>query len=194
MSLNIKDEETCRLVGELARLTGETMTGAITAALRERLQREKRQRDVARRVEEIHPQFLRELAGWLKHDRILDLSAYLAQNFLRYDGRGEVPSPIHAYLSTNFKELRNLPKDDYALRVKAKDRWYVADPQKATDLPELRTRGLLREFDEYRASPQRGPKLLRLEAVRTGLAAPAKPRTTARPERDGGTRRTALAN
>ena len=102
---------------------------------------------------EIHPQFLRELAGWLKHERMIDRSEFLAQSFLRYDGRREVPSPIHAYLFTSFKELRNLPKHDYALRVKAKDRWYVPDPQKATDLAALRTRGLLRDFDEYRASP-----------------------------------------
>ena len=60
--------------------------------------------------QEIHPHFIRELAGWLKHERMIDLSEFLAQNFLRYDGTGEVPSPIHAYLSTNFKELRNLPK------------------------------------------------------------------------------------
>ncbi len=119
--------------------------------------------------QEIHPQFIRELAGWLKHERMIDLAEFLAQNFLRYDGRGEVPSPIHAYLSTNFKELRSLPKDDYALRVKAKDRWYVPDPHKAADLAELRTRGLLREFDEYRASPQRRLKLFRLEAVRAGF-------------------------
>ena len=45
MSLNIKNEETCRLARELARLTGETMTGAISAALRERLERERRARD-----------------------------------------------------------------------------------------------------------------------------------------------------
>ena len=32
MVLNIKNEETCRLAGELARLTGETKTGAIRAA------------------------------------------------------------------------------------------------------------------------------------------------------------------
>ena len=119
--------------------------------------------------QEIHPQFIRELAGWLKHERMIDLSEFLAQNFLPYDGRGEVPSPIHAYLSTNFKELRNLPKDDYALRVKAKDRWYVPDPHKATDLTELRTHRLLREFDEYRASTQRRLKLFRLEAVRAGF-------------------------
>ena len=44
MSLNIKNEETQRLARELAQLTGETMTGAITVALRERLEREKRLR------------------------------------------------------------------------------------------------------------------------------------------------------
>ena len=53
MSLNIKNEETCRLAGELARLTGETMTGAITVALRERLQRENRKRNAEVRVQEL---------------------------------------------------------------------------------------------------------------------------------------------
>ena len=54
MSLNIKNEETCQLAGELARLTGETKTGAITVALRERLDREKRRRDVDARARELH--------------------------------------------------------------------------------------------------------------------------------------------
>ena len=53
MSLNIKNDETCRLAGELAQLTGETMTGAITVALRERLEREKRERSVENRVQEL---------------------------------------------------------------------------------------------------------------------------------------------
>ena len=53
MSLNIKNEETCRLASELARLTGETMTGAITVALRERLEREKRERDVETLVHDL---------------------------------------------------------------------------------------------------------------------------------------------
>ena len=53
MSLNIKNEETCRLAGELARLTGETMTGAITVALRERLEREKRERSAEALAREI---------------------------------------------------------------------------------------------------------------------------------------------
>ena len=39
MSLNIKNEETYRLAQELARLTGESMTAAVTGAVRERLER-----------------------------------------------------------------------------------------------------------------------------------------------------------
>ena len=55
MSLNIKNEETCRLAEELAELTGETKTGAITMALRERLERERGERDaeVQARLERI---------------------------------------------------------------------------------------------------------------------------------------------
>ena len=93
----------------------------------------------------------------------------LEQNFLRYDGKGEVPSQIHSYLSTNFKELRNLPKDDESLRAKGKDRWYVPDPNKAGDLEKLRERSLLKEFEEYRTSSQKRLKVFRLEAVRAGF-------------------------
>jgi antitoxin VapB len=42
MSLNIKSEETHRLARELARLTDESMTAAITQAVRERLDRVRR--------------------------------------------------------------------------------------------------------------------------------------------------------
>lgn len=43
MSLNIKNEETHRLVRELAALTGESMTEAVTEAVRERLERIRRE-------------------------------------------------------------------------------------------------------------------------------------------------------
>jgi antitoxin VapB len=39
MGLNIKNEEAHRLAAELARLTGESMTTAVTVSLRERLER-----------------------------------------------------------------------------------------------------------------------------------------------------------
>ena len=54
MSLNIKNEETCRLAAELARLTGESMTGAVTVALRDRLAREKRVRKAAKPAARLH--------------------------------------------------------------------------------------------------------------------------------------------
>ena len=119
--------------------------------------------------QELHPQFLREIGGWQKYEKPLELSELLEQNFLRYDGAGEVPSQIHSYLSSNFRELRNLPKDDERLRAKAKDRWYVPDPNKAGDLEKLRERALLREFEEYRASKQKRLRVFRLEAVRAGF-------------------------
>jgi antitoxin VapB len=56
MSLNIKNPESYRLIRELADLTGETMTSAITEAVRERLERLKRDQgreDMAERIHEI---------------------------------------------------------------------------------------------------------------------------------------------
>lgn len=119
--------------------------------------------------QDIHPQFMKELGGWQKHEKQLELSALLEQNFLRYDGKGEVPSQVHSYLSTNFKELRNLDKDNPVLRAKGKDRWYVPDPNKAIDLEKLREKSLLKEFDEYKNFKGRRLKIFRLEAVRAGF-------------------------
>ena len=119
--------------------------------------------------QEIHPQFIKGLGGWQKHEKVLELSQLLAENFLRYNGDGDVPSQIHSYLSSNFKDLRHLAKDNPTLQAKSKDRWYVPDPNKATDLEKVRDRALLREFNEYRASRQRRLKVFRLEAVRAGF-------------------------
>ncbi len=119
--------------------------------------------------QELHPQFIREIGGWQKHEKPLELSQLLEQNFLRYDGIEEVSSQIHSYLSTNFKDLRKLTKDDPVLITKAKNRWYVPDPNKAGDLEKLRERSLLKEFEEYRATKQKRLKVFRLEAVRAGF-------------------------
>jgi antitoxin VapB len=43
MSLNIKNKEAHRLAEELAKLTGDSMTTAVTIALRERLERVRRE-------------------------------------------------------------------------------------------------------------------------------------------------------
>jgi antitoxin VapB len=44
MALNIKSEEAQKLAKELSRLTGESMTAAITEAVRERLDRVRKER------------------------------------------------------------------------------------------------------------------------------------------------------
>ena len=144
--------------------------------------------------QELTPQFMKEIGGWQKFERPLELREMLEQNFLCYLGKGDVPGPVHSYLSTNFKELRNLSKDNPALQAKAKNRWYVPDPGRAADLEKLRERTLLKEFWEYLPpdykpmakqdddsyipglEPKAPPipkgkkiKIIRLEAVRVGF-------------------------
>lgn len=120
--------------------------------------------------QELVPDFMGQLgAGWKKHEAKPELSALLEDNFLKYDGAGEVPSQIHSYLSTNHKDLRGLDKSALALVTKAKDRWYVPDPNKAQDLEKKRERALLKEFDQYRLFTGRRLKEFRLEALRAGF-------------------------
>jgi 16S rRNA G966 N2-methylase RsmD len=120
--------------------------------------------------QDIQPQFMQQLgAGWKKCEAQPELSLLLDQSFLCYEGQGEVPSQIHSYLSSQFKELRNLPKDDAGLRAKATSRWYVPDPNKAGDLEKLREKSLLKEFEGYRASTQKRLKVFRIEAIRAGF-------------------------
>lgn len=62
MALSIKTEEADQLARELSRLTGETMTEAVTVALRERLARERARREDVAGL----PDRLAALAGRLK--------------------------------------------------------------------------------------------------------------------------------
>lgn len=54
------------------------------------------------------------------------------------------------------------------LIAKAKNRWYVPDPNKAADLDKLREKSLLREFEEYKVAMKK-LKVFRIEAVRVGF-------------------------
>jgi len=119
--------------------------------------------------QELQPQFMQQIQAWAKHERTIELKEILALNFFCYDGNGLVPNQIHSYLSSNFKELRNLDKSDPVLRAKAEDRWYVPDPTKEGDLEKLRLRTLLKEFEDYRTSSSRKLKQFRTEAVRAGF-------------------------
>jgi hypothetical protein len=119
--------------------------------------------------QELHPQFMREIGGWQQFEKPLELKEMLEQNFICYAGDGEVPSQIHSYLSTNFHEYRGITKDNLLLKAKAKDRWYVPDPNKAIDLEKLRDKSLIREFQDYVQTPQKKLKVFRLEAMRAGF-------------------------
>lgn len=119
-------------------------------------------------LRELHPQFIEKLGGWSKNEQSLELLELLEQNFLCYKGDEPVPEQIHAYLSSNWKELRNLPKDSSRLIEKALDRWYVPDPKKGINLEKMREKSLIREFESYRKA-NRKLKVFRLEAVRAGF-------------------------
>jgi len=132
---------------------------------------------------ELHPQFTREMAGWSKFEKPLELSELLEQNFLRYDGKSVIPNQIVSWLkqsaihrekirqieSESQTDTSGLETRDAGLLSAAKDKWYVPDPSKASDLEKLRDRSLLREFEEYRQSKQKTLKVFRLEAVRAGF-------------------------
>jgi len=118
---------------------------------------------------EIQPDFMPLLSHLNPNEKdLISLDLLLNQNFLCYEGKGPVPEQIHAYLSSNWKDLRNLPKDDPTLVAKARDRWYVPDPNKAGDLEKLREKALLKEFEEYKVAKKK-LKVFRIEAVRAGF-------------------------
>lgn len=120
--------------------------------------------------QEVHPEFTQKTgAGWRKHEMKPELTRLLDENFLKYDGTGPVPSQVHGYLSSNWKELRNLEKDDPQLVEKARNRWYVPDPNKQQDVEARREKALLREFDVYKAHKGKKLKEIRLEVMRVGF-------------------------
>lgn len=122
--------------------------------------------------QEIHPEYIPEVgAAKKKGEMIPELSSLLEDNFFKYTGTDEVPSQIHSYLSTNFKELRGMDKNDPRLVAKAKDRWYVPDPNKAQDLEKKREKALLKAFQTYLTHTGRRLKEFRLEVLRAGFKA-----------------------
>ncbi len=72
MSLNIKNPETYRLVRELAEITGESMTTAVTEAVRDRLTRVRQPENQGSMADRLH-----EIAT--------DMRARLPQDFLEAD-------------------------------------------------------------------------------------------------------------
>jgi DNA modification methylase len=119
---------------------------------------------------EIHPEYIPQIGSAKRKGEIIpELDQLLEDNFIQFDGTGDVPSQIHSYLSTNYKDLRSLEKNSPSLVAKAKDRWYVPDPNKAQDLEKRREKTLLKEFESYKVFSGRKIKESRLEVLRAGF-------------------------
>jgi antitoxin VapB len=80
VGLNIKSAEAHELAAELARLTGESMTKAVTEAIRERLEREKQKRD--------EDKLFAELMAIAEHCAAYPCRDDLSLEELLYDERG----------------------------------------------------------------------------------------------------------
>lgn len=132
--------------------------------------------------QELQPQFLREIAGWSKNEKPLELSDLLNENFLCYKATGSIPPQIFSWLKQSAihrEKIREIEGDtssdsgldtsDTGLLNAAKDRYYIPNPNQAGDLEKLKERNLLKEFEEYRQSKQKQLKVFRLEAVRAGF-------------------------
>jgi antitoxin VapB len=81
MALNLKNPLAEQLAQQLAAETGESLTQAVIVALRERLERRGRQRDVAQRMAEVA-----ELQSFLKAQPVRD--ARSPEEILGYDDAG----------------------------------------------------------------------------------------------------------
>jgi len=124
--------------------------------------------------QELQPQFMPISRGWAKHEKEIELKELLEDNFLKYDCIGPVPAQIWSWLLKSSKmreKMKELTPEtaDSSLKSEARDRWYVPDPARAQDLERVREKGLLKEFEEYRAHIGKKIRTFRTEAVRAGF-------------------------
>ena len=56
-------------------------------------------------LQDIHPNFTKEIGSLQNYEKPLELSELLNQNFLCYCGQGPLPTQIENYLSENWKEF-----------------------------------------------------------------------------------------
>lgn len=122
--------------------------------------------------QELYTPFVKELQHISKHELTIELDTLLVENFLKYDGEGSVPDQVATYLRKNYHDMRGLTNDHPKVMAKARESWYVADPNKQADLEKLREKTLLREFEGYVKEIEQSRKQLRqfrTEAVRAGF-------------------------
>jgi antitoxin VapB len=82
MALSIKSDEADRLAREVARLTGENLTEAVTTSLRERLNRERRRRSKGQTMADRLRALARECAS------LPDVDPRSPDEIIGYDDQG----------------------------------------------------------------------------------------------------------
>ena len=122
----------------------------------------------------VHPQ----IGSAKKKARSFPNWQLLEDNFFRYDGSAKSRARSIATSPPTTRTCAAWTRTTRALVAKAKDRWYVPDPNKAQDLEKKREKALLKEFETYRAFTGRKIKESRLEVLRAGFKKAGPTRTT----------------
>lgn len=124
------------------------------------------------RLPELTTAYHKSNTAWRAHENPLELKDLLEGAFLKYE-KGEIPESIWAWMGRTpaLRALMNASSREDpspALLEHAKDLWYVPDPERESDLAELRRKRLLKEFDVY-MKPGKKLRKFRSEALRAGF-------------------------
>jgi hypothetical protein len=118
--LNIKNEETHQLVRELARLTGESMTAAVTEAVRERLDRVRRAAlvKIERELDRLVQALMDGVPASRVKEKMTDLENRKAETEARIKDATDNPVLIHPNMANCYRdqiaELREALGDEHA--------------------------------------------------------------------------------
>lgn len=122
--------------------------------------------------QDIQPKFMKEIMSISKYEELPELDELLQQNFLMYEGIENVPNQVRTYLTQTYHDLRGVDDNCYQLKEKARNRWYIPNPNQQADLDKIREKNLLREFNHITEEiniSKKQLKILRTEAIRVGF-------------------------
>lgn len=123
------------------------------------------------RLPDLTTAFQQHSTSWRKHEHPVELIDMLNGGFLKYEG-GAIPPTMWAWMSRS-ATLRERMKDvdrespTPALVAHARDLWYVPDPDRESDLAEIRRKRLVREFATY-LDAKKKLRRFRTEVLRAG--------------------------
>ena len=121
--------------------------------------------------QEIHPQFMKEIGGWQKHEKPLELSELLKQNFLLYDGKERCPAKFTATFPRTSRICATWTRTIRPPAPRPKTAGMYPIPTKPAIWRNFaRTVCCSKSFKEYRdIEKENAMKVFRMEAVRAGF-------------------------